>query len=56
MDKSIGIAKRCPHCNWRILDKVTVTSGIIEMKCPKCKKVVKINLNFRKADVKYRTA
>lgn len=53
MDKEIRIAKRCPKCNWRILDKVTPTAGVIEMKCPRCKTVVRIDLSLRAA-VKYR--
>lgn len=53
MNKEIRIAKRCPNCNWRILDKVTPTAGVIEMKCPRCKTVVQIDLSLR-AVVKYR--
>lgn len=53
MDKEIRIAKRCPKCNWRILDKVTPTTGIIQIKCPRCKAEVKIDLSLR-AIVKYR--
>ena len=30
----IKVVKRCPKCDWRIFDKVTPTSGIIELKCP----------------------
>ena len=44
----IGIVKRCPKCNWRILDKVTATTGIIQIKCPKCKNEVKLDLSLRK--------
>ena len=29
------------------LDKVTPTSGIIELKCPNCRKVVEIDLSYR---------
>lgn len=53
-NKDIRIIKRCPVCNWRIMDKVTPTSGIIQMKCPKCKQEVQIDLSFRKSRVKYR--
>ena len=35
----IKVVKRCPKCDWRIFDKVTPTSGIIELKCPNCRKV-----------------
>ena len=40
----IKVVKRCPKCNWRIFDKVTPTSGIIELKCPNCRKIVEIDL------------
>ena len=52
----IRVTKRCPVCNWRVMDKVTPTTGIIEMKCPNCKKVIEIDLSFRKNVVKYRLA
>ena len=37
MSKELRVSKRCPKCDWRILDKVTPTTGIIQMKCPRCK-------------------
>mgnify|MGYP000000625809 FL=1 len=43
----IRVVKRCPKCDWRIFDKVTPTSGIIELKCPNCRKVVEIDLSYR---------
>lgn len=54
MKEEIKIAKRCPNCNWRIFDKVTPTTGIIQIKCPRCKTEVKIDLSLRKTGVKYR--
>ena len=54
MKEGIKIAKRCPNCNWRILDKVTPTTGIIQIKCPRCKTEIKIDLSLRKTEVKYR--
>ena len=36
------VVKRCPKCDWRIFDKVTPTSSIIELKCPNCRKIVEI--------------
>lgn len=45
----IRVSKRCPYCGWRVLDKVTATSGIIELKCPRCGRSVKIDLSFRMA-------
>ena len=43
----LKVVKRCPKCDWRIFDKVTPTSGIIELKCPNCRKVVEIDLSYR---------
>lgn len=40
-------AEHCPKCDWRIFDKVTPTSGIIELKCPNCRKIVEIDLSYR---------
>ena len=48
MSNEIKVSKRCPKCDWRILDKVTPTTGIIQMKCPRCKTEVKIDLSLRK--------
>ena len=45
----IKVVKRCPNCDWRILDKVTPTSGVIQLKCPNCRKVVEIDLSYRTA-------
>lgn len=53
-DKMKVIVK-CPRCDWRIFDKVTPTTGIIELKCPKCNKVVSVDLSLRKT-AKYRLA
>lgn len=55
MEKEVRVSKKCPVCNWRILDKVSPTTGIIQIKCPKCKHEVQIDLSFRKT-VKYRLA
>lgn len=54
--KEMRIIKRCPVCNWRIMDKITPTTGIIQMKCPKCKQEVQIDLSFRTNRLKYRLA
>ena len=53
MNQEIRVAKRCPVCEWRILDKVSPTSGIIELKCPKCHHIVVIDLSFRRSTVSY---
>ena len=47
------IIVRCPKCKWRIMDKATPTSGVIEIKCPNCRNVVQLDLSLRKA-VHYR--
>jgi len=36
---------KCSICGWRLLDRVTATTGIIELKCPRCGKIVKIDLS-----------
>ena len=45
---AVRVVKKCPVCGWRILDKVTPTTGIIEMKCPNCRKIVEVNLSYRR--------
>jgi phage FluMu protein Com len=54
--KPIKISKKCPNCDWRVFDKITPTTGVIEMKCPNCKRVIKIDLSLRKTNIKYRKA
>ena len=41
------MSKKCPNCGWRVLDKITPTVGIIELKCPKCGRPVTIDLSCR---------
>lgn len=53
--KTTGIIVRCPNCEWRILDKISPTSGNIKVKCPKCGKEVVLNLSLRR-NVLYRMA
>lgn len=48
MSEAVTIAVKCPKCDWRIMDKVTPTSGEIEIKCPRCRKVVKVDLALRR--------
>lgn len=45
---------RCKQCGWRIFDKITVTTGQIEIKCPKCRHINEIDLSLRRGSVKYR--
>ena len=50
MSYSTKIVKKCRKCGRRIFDKITPTSGIIEIKCPQCKQVIEIDLSYRMAD------
>lgn len=45
--QKIRVAKNCPVCGYRILDKVGTGGCEIAIKCPRCKNVVSINLAFR---------
>lgn len=46
---------RCKRCEWRIFDKVTMTTGNIEIKCPKCGYVNEIDLSLRRGNLKFGT-
>lgn len=46
---------RCKRCEWRIFDKVTMTTGNIEIKCSKCGYVNEIDLSLRRGNLKFRT-
>lgn len=46
---------RCKRCEWCIFDKVTMTTGNIEIKCPKCGYVNEIDLSLRRGNLKFRT-
>lgn len=48
MPQSITIAVRCPKCNWRIMDKLSPTTGKVEIKCPRCHNVVEVDLALRR--------
>ena len=41
----MGVQLKCPCCNKRAMDVVEATKGkmVIEMKCPHCQKIVRIN-------------
>ena len=54
-EDKMKVIVKCPCCDWRILDKVTPASGIIEVTCPKCHKVVAVDLSLRRM-IKYRLA
>ena len=48
MSESITIAVRCPKCNWRIMDKLSPATGKVEIKCPRCRQVVEVDLALRR--------
>ena len=43
MAQPINVAVRCPKCNWRVMDKISPTTGKIEIKCPRCHRVVAVS-------------
>ena len=48
MAEHINIAVRCPQCSWRVMDKVSPTTGKIMIKCPRCHRVVEVDLALRR--------
>ena len=48
MSEEIRVAKRCPRCNHRLFDKMSLASGFVEIKCPECGNIVRINLALRR--------
>ena len=55
MAQPINVAVRCPKCNWRVMDKISPTTGKIEIKCPRCHRVVEVDLALRRK-ILYRKA
>ena len=53
MAASTKVIVKCKNCGWRILDKVTPTTGIIEIKCCRCGKIANVDLSLRRS-IKYR--
>ena len=47
--QEMRIAVKCRHCNMTIFYKTTPSTGIIECKCPRCKKITAINLAYRRS-------
>lgn len=39
------IVINCPLCKKRIMDKIGEVTGTVEIKCPHCKKIVKVRLD-----------
>ena len=48
MSQPITVAVRCPKCDWRIMDKVAPATGKVKIKCPRCHKVVEVDLALRR--------
>jgi phage FluMu protein Com len=48
MSEPIPVMVKCPFCGWRILDKLSPTSGLIRTKCPRCRRVVQVDLSLRR--------
>ena len=55
MAQPINVAVRCPKRNWRVMDKISPTTGKIEIKCPRCHRVVEVDLALRRK-ILYRKA
>ena len=53
MSQAINVAVRCPECKCRVMDKISPTTGKIEIKCPHCHKIVEVDLSLRRM-VSYR--
>ena len=48
MSEEIRVAKHCPKCDMRVFDKISIASGFVEVKCPRCGEVFRINLAMRR--------
>ena len=46
-ETTIRVVKKCKRCNFRLLDKLSMGSCIIEIKCPRCGEMNKVNLAYR---------
>lgn len=55
MVESINIAVRCPVCSWRVMDKISPATGKIVIKCPRCHRIVEVDLALRRK-ILYRRA
>ena len=55
MPQQTRIIVKCPSCGWRLMDKVTPTAGKIQIKCPRCRHVITVDLSLRRSRPMYRT-
>ena len=53
-DKYVQAYMALPDVRNTQIYKVTMTTGVIELKCPNCHRVVEVDLSLRKGTVKYR--
>lgn len=54
MEQQMRVLVKCPTCGWRLMDKITPAKGKVKIKCPRCRKVVEVDLALRKARPQYR--
>lgn len=47
-DNKLNVSVRCSKCGYKVLDKVSATSGKIAIKCTRCRSIVEIDLSLRK--------
>ena len=47
-EDGIRVAKNCPNCGRRLFDKISLARGFVEIKCPECKHVIRVNLSMRR--------
>lgn len=48
-ESTLHVAVKCKQCNFTIFYKTSLATGTVECKCPRCKKIVKINLALRRS-------
>ena len=44
-----GVRRSCPRCGRLLFEKITVTEGVIGIKCPRCAKMIYCDLRLRRA-------
>ena len=47
MKNEIRVEKRCQRCGHRMFDKIGFASGYVEIWCPECRSIVRINQALR---------
>lgn len=55
IEPTVRVSVRCERCRQRLFDKVSVASGVVEVKCPRCNYLNNVDLSFRlKSVLRYR--